>query len=77
MKSPNPVTSSNSNTVFNSQVIPKEMNIYFCSEQSFLPEGKTFEDLTPEEKQLLSNQYRFSPYRPGLYQTITGMNNSY
>ena len=60
--------------VFNPDVIPKEMDIFFKSESDFLPEGKTsFDELTPEELALLKDQYRFSPYRPGIYQTITGM----
>ena len=54
--------------------IPKEMNIFFRNEASFLPEGKTsFDELTPEELQLLKSRYRFSPFRPGIYQGITGM----
>lgn len=53
--------------------IPKEMNIFFVPEAHFLPEGKTYSDLTPEELKLLGAKYRFSYYRPGLYQTISGM----
>ena len=69
-----PFTPSNSqeNTVFNVEQIPKELEVYWSSETSFLPDGKTFDDLTSEEKAKLRSQYRFSPYRPGLYQTITG-----
>ena len=59
--------------IFNSQEIPKEMDIFVRSEESFLPEGKTFDDLTEEEKITLRNQYRFSSYRPGIYQGITGI----
>ena len=59
--------------VFNVEVIPKEMNIFNKTESEFLPPGKTFADLTPEEERILQNQYRFSPYRPGQYQSITGM----
>jgi len=59
--------------VFNVQEIPKELDIFFRGEEAFLPEGKTsFDELTPEEMQLLRSQYRFSPLRPGLYQTLTG-----
>jgi len=54
------------------QEIPKELDIFFRGEEAFLPEGKTFDDLTPEELQLLRSQYRFSPLKPGLYQTLTG-----
>lgn len=38
-----------------------------------LPEGKTFESLTDEEKKKLMKKYRFSGYRPGAYQLITGI----
>ena len=56
--------------------IPKELEIYQQTERDFLPEGKTFADLTPEELRILKNQYRFSCFRPGMYQTITGFGNS-
>lgn len=59
------------NVVFNPEEIPTEMNIFFRSERSFLPSGKDFKDLTPAEKERLKHQYRFSPYRPGMYQTLT------
>ena len=60
-------------TVNTNQDIPKEMDIFFRSEASFLPTGKTFNDLTPEELELVKNQYRFSPFKPGIYQGITGI----
>jgi len=59
--------------VFNVDSVPKEMDIFFRSEQEFLPEGKTFADLTPQEEARLRSQYRFSPFKPGIYQTLTGM----
>ena len=59
--------------IFNVEAIPKELDIFFKNERSFLPDGKDFKDLTPEELKTLKSQYRFSPFRPGLYQTITGM----
>jgi len=52
--------------------IPKELNIFFRSENAFLPEGKTLADLTSDELKQLRAKYRFDPYKPGLYQTITG-----
>ena len=61
---------------FDVQVIPKELDIFYRNEADFLPEGKTFADLTPEEERRLQSQYRFSPLRPGLYQTISGFRNS-
>ena len=59
--------------IYNVEEVPKELDIFFKSEASFLPEGKDFKDLTPEEEKRLRSQYRFSPLRPGLYQTLTGM----
>lgn len=59
--------------IYNVDDVPKELDIFFKSEASFLPEGKDFKDLTPEEEKTLRSQYRFSPLRPGLYQTLTGM----
>lgn len=61
---------------FNPQDIPKELDIFYRNEADFLPEGKTFAELTPEEERRLKSQYRFSPLRPGLYQSITGFRNS-
>ena len=57
----------------NGHEIPPEMDIFYRTIETFLPEGKTFNDLTPEEEKRLRNQYRFSPYRPGIYQAITGL----
>ena len=57
--------------------VPKELAIYGLQPKDFLPKGKTFDDLTPEERQTLINQYRFSPFKPGLYQQITGYSRSY
>ena len=62
-----------SKPVFNPEVVPDEMEIYWRDEKYFLPEGKTFADLTEEELKALKNKYRFSPLRPGVYQGITGM----
>ena len=67
-----PVTDGE-NTVFNVEQIPKEMDIFLIPEDHFLPDGKDFEDLTPAEEKRLISQYRFSPLRPGIYQTLTGM----
>ena len=58
--------------VFQPQVIPKEMDIFSQAEEVFLPPNKDFKDLTPEEAKMLRVQYRFAPYRPGIYQGITG-----
>jgi hypothetical protein len=52
--------------------IPKEMDIFFREESNFLPKGKTFDDLTEEEKKDLRNKYRFDPMKPGVYQGISG-----
>ena len=54
--------------------VPKEMDIFFRDEKSFLPKGKMFEDLTDEELKKLKSQYRFSPFIPGIPQTLSGFN---
>ena len=59
----------------NNEEIPKELNIFYRSLSSFIPQGKKWSDLTTEEKEEVKNKYRFSPLRPGLYQTITGIDN--
>ena len=59
----------------NNQEIPKEMNIFYSSLSSFIPPGKTWEQLTPREQQEIKDKYRFSPLKPGIYQGITGLNN--
>ena len=61
------------NAVFNPEWIPYELDIFYRSFESFLPEGKTFDDLTEKEKKSVQDQYRFSPLRPGIYQGITGI----
>lgn len=63
---------TNKEEVFNVEVVPKEMNIFLNTEKHFLPEDKDFDDLTEKESKHLKNQYRFSPFRPGFYQGITG-----
>lgn len=56
--------------------IPKELDIFMRRENSFLPNGKKFEDLTPEELEVLKLRYRFTPLKPGMYQTLTGFGNA-
>ena len=57
------------------QEIPKEMDIFYSSLSSFIPTGKTWSDLTPQEQEEIKNKYRFSPMKPGEYQGISGINN--
>jgi hypothetical protein len=52
--------------------IPEEFEIFYKDERDFLPEGKSFEDLTKEELEQLRRQYRFSALKPGIYQGVTG-----
>ena len=59
-------------TVPNNQDVPKELDVYARSETDFLPPGKTFKDLTPEELKLVQDKYRFDVLKPGIYQGITG-----
>ena len=56
----------------NNQDVPKELDVYCRFESDFLPPGKTLKDLTPEELKEVQDKYRFDPFKPGLYQTITG-----
>jgi hypothetical protein len=51
--------------------IPESMDVYQRTEAQFLPDGKTLEELTPEELEHMQFQYRFDPYKPGQYQSIT------
>lgn len=60
----------------NGQDIPKEMDIFCRSEESFLPPGKKLSDLTPDELKLLEMRYKFSYFIPGIYQGITGISGS-
>ena len=39
--------------IFNVEAVPKELDIFTCTEENFLPEGKDFDDLTPEELRLV------------------------
>ena len=57
-------------------MVPKELDIFYKNEHAFLPEGKTFSDLTKKEAKKLKLQYRFSPFRPGIYQTLSGISQS-
>ena len=60
----------------NNQDIPQdEMDIFFRNEDEFLPEGKTWDELTDAEMALAKARYRFDPMRPGVYQGITGLGN--
>lgn len=51
--------------------IPEEFDIFFRSESSFLPDGKSFRDLSREELEHLKVRYRFDPLKPGVYQGLT------
>ena len=64
--------SSAEEPVFNPEIIPEELDIFYRQIKAFLPEGKTLEDLTPEELAKARAQYRFDPMRPGIYQGISG-----
>jgi hypothetical protein len=60
-------------TVSTGQEIPHEMDIFYRTLASFIPKGKTWEDLTLEEQEEVKNKYRFSPLKPGIYQGISGI----
>lgn len=68
------IDSGDGNTVPNNQDLPtNKLDIFYKDISAFLPPGKTFADLTEEEKREAMNKYRFSPLRPSHYQTITGI----
>ena len=69
------IDSGDGNTVPNNQDLPKEMDVFYRALSDFLPPGKTFNDLTEQEKQEVMNKYRFSYLRPGIYQGITRIGN--
>ena len=73
---PPPVSPPKEDTLPTGQDIPKEFAIYGKLPQDFLPPGKTLNDLTPEEIVILQNKYKFSSFRPGIYQGITGYGDS-
>jgi hypothetical protein len=52
--------------------IPQDLDIFFRTINDLLPAGKTWNDLTPEEQEILKNKYRFDPMKPSQYQLITG-----
>ena len=58
-----------------SSEVPKELDIFFRMEPTFFPKGKQLEDMSDEEKKVSKNKYRFDPYKPGIYQTLTGLGN--
>ena len=58
-------------TVDTASEVPKEFDIFMRTESEFLPPGKTFDDLTPEELERLKGQYRFDPFKPGIPQTLS------
>lgn len=55
----------------NSEIPKDAMDIFYRSESQFLPEGKTFADLTETEQEELRCKYRFDCLKPGCYQGIT------
>ena len=74
-KTKSPVTTSPDSAVDTNQEISKEMDIFFRTIQDFIPEGKTWDELTAEEQEIIKNQYRFDYLKPGCYQNITGFSN--
>ena len=69
-----PAQISTKSIVQNNQDIPTgEMDIFYQTEAEFLPEGKTFADLTEDEMNTLRAKYRFGPMRPSTYQGITAV----
>lgn len=52
--------------------VPCQIEIYSKSLEEFFPNGKTWDEMTEEEKTKAKNQYRFQSFRPGRYQMLTG-----
>jgi hypothetical protein len=67
-----PDSPQKSDKVIKAGDVPKEFDIFKRDESTFLPEGKTFADLTPEEEEVLRQRYRFDFYRPGIYGSLSG-----
>ena len=51
-----PAIPSDEYVVESASDVPKELDVYYRVESQFLPEGKTFDDLTDEEKITLKNK---------------------
>lgn len=70
-------TDANAHSVATNDEIPKdELDLFFRDESQFLPPGKTWADLTPEEQKIARDRYRFDPLKPGMYQGITGISSA-
>ena len=56
---------------------PKDLDIY---DNFVVPDWvdptKKFSDLTPQQQKEVLDAYRFSGFRPGLYQGITGLSHT-
>ena len=57
----------------NDEIPRNELDLFFRDEAQFLPPGKTWSDLSPEELKIVRDRYRFDPLKPGMYQGITGI----
>ena len=64
---------SEDTTISTSQDIPKEMDIFCRFENAFFDPNKTFDELSLEEQEMVRLRYRFDPFKPGIYQGITGI----
>ena len=67
-----PVYPADNQALQTASMIPKEMDIYYRTEENFLPNNKDFKDLSQKEKEELKGRYRFDPLRPGIPQTLSG-----
>lgn len=67
------VNNCDSTTVETYTETPKDMDIFYRTEDQFLPEGKDWDDLTKEELKIARNRYRFDYLKPGYYQAISGI----
>ena len=73
----NPIPHVEDPPIPNNQDISKDdMDIFYRNIYAFIPEGKTWEQLTSEEKKKAMDQYKYDYLRPGVYQGITGIGRS-
>jgi len=61
----------------NADIANNRLDVYYRSINDFIPPGKTWETMTPEEIEKVQAQYRFDYMRPSQYQAITGFSSSY
>jgi len=73
----NQLASLDSHGVFTYQGVPKnQLDIFYRDIKEFIPEGKTWETMSKEEKETAAIKYRFDFMLPSVYQGITGISSA-